>query len=1084
MQKFRCIVSLLAIVLCATISTQAQFTRQQAIDTVINHVVAADTGTIKVYIADSIYTTTDTPVTYTGDTITSPYGSYHLFFVDDIPAANWQHPCRYLMVSSTTGSISTVNQTTFPAGLGQEYSLIADIPAHQAFDPGQQPDITPPPANPDGDLYAVLVAGNITYGDEKKYSNDMALMYNTLLENGYTKENIIVHYGDGIGTHEDYGDDFDGPPESDDIDYPAYRTDIEATFTMLSNTLDDNDVLFVYVTDHGGNKIINGSWTEYIALSHPSLNVDYLYDSEFTILLDGITCSEVIFVMQQCYSGGFIDDVMHNTTLDAADVQIYTAAGTGNNFSNGLSYSEQWLTNNLYDEFTFYWCAAVRGYYPDFEYPWTTEIVTGQFPFENVPDLGDHHDGDHDPDLNADGYISMEEAFEYALYMDTWVDDGVYYPHAQVNPENPMDDDGDCAECQTLTGYAGHITLEALNGHQKTFRVSGTFTIDNYLEFANNTQTGVYLAENAEILVANLITDDNVTFTGTSANNQIRVSNSMQLGNNNTFTSDEVLWDVFLDGDQMQTTINQATFENCRLHNYGEALTITNSTFDDCQYTFSHKGAVSITETDFNRTWLYLENTEDNDNKVTVYDCNFNTDVFMVGIDLWNYGKFDISHNSIDGFYNGIQLMQSGYGPARNQNIHHNTITNCTQNGIVAYGSIATIHTNQINGNRYGVWFGNNSDIILHGYSSAGSYQQTQVIRDNSKYEVYASQYSFPIYFRYNAIIDDDNIGGASDALVYHNAGSGVSKDVRYNCWEETAGSFSASQDLYPGGCIWSPTWCPGGSSDRTPGADEDMYEVAVNLFDSEDYAGAKTIYQTLIGQYPESKFAKAAMQELFALEQYGSDDYNSLKQYYTSNSTIQSDTTLNETGKYLAAKCDIKTANWPDAIGFYENSILNPESFEDSIFAIIDLGYAYFMMENSGQKSAYSGNLYQHKPESKEQFKENRDYLLSLLPAEFKHNVESVPADAMQSNITLFQNTPNPATESTVLSFELNEDAKIIISLHDYTGSKIMEPYNKFTQSGTRSVAIDLRTLSPGVYFYSIFSNGQKVYTQKLIKM
>ncbi len=271
MQKFRFIVSLLAIVMCASTSTQAQFTRQQAIDTVLNHVVAADTGTIKIYIADGVYTTAHTPLTYTGDTITSPYGSYHLFFVDDIPAAYWQHPCRYLLVSSTTGSVSIVNQTAFPEGLNQDYSLIADTPAHQAFDPGQQPDITPPPANPDGDLYAVLIAGNITYGDEQKFSNDLALVYNTLLEQGYTKENIIVHYGDGVGTHEDYGDDFDGPPESDDIDYPAYTEDIYWTFYNLSYTLDEDDVLFVYVTNHGGLHLDGNEWKQYIELAHPTL---------------------------------------------------------------------------------------------------------------------------------------------------------------------------------------------------------------------------------------------------------------------------------------------------------------------------------------------------------------------------------------------------------------------------------------------------------------------------------------------------------------------------------------------------------------------------------------------------------------------------------------------------------------------------------------------------------------------------------------------------------------------------------------------------------------------------------------------
>jgi hypothetical protein len=68
----------------------------------------------------------------------------------------------------------------------------------------------------------------------------------------------------------------------------------------------------------------------------------------------------------------------------------------------------------------------------------------------------------------------------------------------------------------------------------------------------------------------------------------------------------------------------------------------------------------------------------------------------------------------------------------------------------------------------------------LYGYSGAANPAQTQEIRDNDSYEVYASQYSFPIYFRYNMIEDDDNIGGEEDALVYYNTGTGgiTLKDV------------------------------------------------------------------------------------------------------------------------------------------------------------------------------------------------------------------------------------------------------------------------------------------------------------------
>jgi hypothetical protein len=808
-----------------------------------------------------------------------------------------------------------------------------------------------------------------------------------------------------------------------------------------------------------------------------------MYDSEFAYYLGQVSCSEVIVMMQQCYSGGFIQDIFNSSPV-SADLQIYTAAGTGNSYINGLAYTELWLTNGLYDEFTFYWCAAVRGYYPDFEYPWTTNIVTGQFPFENVPGLGDHHDGDHYPDLNADGYISMEEAYDYARHMDTWVEYGENYQYVPLEtPEVPMEDAEECAKCQTMTGYAGHIALEQLHGcgwESSVFRISGNLTVDNYLEFRYG-QTGIYLATaDAQINTNTLITCDEVTFIGTNAANQIRISNSLQLGNDNIFTSDGPSWDVYLNGIEMQTNINQATFNKCRLHNYGDALTITHSTFDDCQYTFSHKGEVSITDTDFDRTWLYLENTEVNLNTVSVTNCSFTTDITMAAIDLWNYNQYNITNNTIHGYYNGIQMFQSGYGELKKAMISDNNITNCTHRGILAYNSRGAFYRNHIYDNCYGVWLADHSSVQLFGNYNASTNAETQEIRDNHSYEVYASQYSFPPYFRYNVIIDDDNLGAPGDPLVFHSGGNFTIHDVKYNCWEDIPGSFVAAEDLYPGGYFWQPTWCPGDNKNNTPDPDEDMYEIAGNLFESEDYAGAKTMYQTLIDQYPQSKYAKAAMQELFALEKFVSNDYSALKQYYATSATIQSDTALFESAAFLSSKCDVKTENWPGAINYYENIILAPETMEDSIFAIINLGYVYFVMENSGYKSAHTGNLAQYKPETKEQFFEDRDYLLSLLPDDKTKN-------PMQENLAklnegeLLQNVPNPFNGTTQIGYKLENESTVHLNIYNYTGQLISQ-INEGTQTkGTHQISFNATGLTNGIYFYSISVNGQTTDARKM---
>jgi hypothetical protein len=242
-------------------------------------------------------------------------------------------------------------------------------------------------------------------------------------------------------------------------------------------------------------------------------------------------------------------------------------------------------------------------------------------------------------------------------------------------------------------------------------------------------------------------------------------------------------------------------------------------------------------------------------------------------------------------------------------------------------------------------------------------------------------------------------------------------------------------------------------------------------------------MYEMLVNQYPESKFAKAALQELFALEKFATNDYNSLKQYYASNSTIQTDTALAKLGNYLVSKCDVKLENWPDAIGYCENIIQSPESLEDSIFAIIDLGYVYFVMENSGFKAAFAGKLAQYKPASKEQFIENRNYLLSLIPGDKK-------SETLNRNIAklkegeLLQNVPNPFSGTTKIWYKLENEAAIQLNIYNYTGQLIKSIDEGTQPKGSHSIEFDAKGLKDGIYLYSIFVNGKKTDSEKMTIM
>jgi hypothetical protein len=803
--------------------------------------------------------------------------------------------------------------------------------------------------------------------------------------------------------------------------------------------LKPGDQLFVYVTNHGDGGYGDNKSSISLPDSQNNNRTIPLYDYELEEYLKGIKCSQMIFLMQQCYSGGFIANLMNvqGEDIKCKNRSIYTECDI-----NEWGYGEKYITGLKYDEFTYYWSAAARGVYPNTVYPWQPRCAVGDFNFEEVPFFDDHH-GDHPPDEDSDGFVQLDEAFDYANYFDTWSEEGYYNPHPNFPSywkETPQTDyTTSLDEFQTLCGFAGKIDHDSNLEQGRSFLLGGDIKVFENVNLTIADEIELYFGNENTILSSNpgseLIIGNDISFIGTNTTNKIEVNGDFQIGQNVTFTSTGPLWDVFLNNTSLQTLFETTTFEKCRLHNYGQSLTITNSTFNDCYIVESHRGNVTVKDnTSFDRTWLYLENTEDNNNTATISNCSFTTDYTMVAIDLWNYAQYDISNNTIDSYYNGIQLSQSGFGIAKKQKIMDNIITNCSQNGIIAYNSLGSVYRNHINNNRYGAWFGNNSNISLYGNSGASSNNQTQEITDNTSYEVYASQNSFPVYFRYNVIIDEDNTGAPSDPLVYYSAGLGDlnSLDIRYNCWGV---NFNAAQDFYPSGYIWSPIWCPGNNENLSASPDEDVYEVANNLFETENFADAKSMYELLVNQYPESKFAKASLQELFALEKFATNDYNSLKQYYATKSTIQADTALAKLGNYLVSKCDVKLENWPDAIDYCENIIQSPETPEDSIFAIIDLGYVYFVMENSGYKSAFTGKLTGYKPASKEQFIENRNYLLSLIPGDNK-------SETLNRNIAelkegeLLQNIPNPFSGTTKIWYKLENEAAIQLNIYNYTVS------------------------------------------------
>jgi hypothetical protein len=353
----------------------------------------------------------------------------YVVFIDDMALANFEHPCRYVFVDRKTGDTSVTQATTPPVGLldwlnmeTESYRAMKNAKNVRAL---RSPRRGGPPMTPrGGEFYAVLMSGGASTGNNHvRYWNDLSNIYITLVDvYGYKDQNIIVLCSDGLDPAVDQSNGLNSHPDldgdgDDDIMYSCVKSNIQLVFGQLSTILTSSDQLFVFTTDHGGT---NGGWNTYENL----WNFEELADSELETMYAALPACDIITTMEQCYSGGFLDNLSQNQMNRV--------------FSSACRYDElSWAMppNYEYDTYVFYWTAAVKG-----------EDAYG------VP---------CDADYNQDGLVSMHEAFLYAEANDISAET----PQYNSNPALLGDD--------LCLGPGPNLSLRILGGRPDGFASPG-----------------------------------------------------------------------------------------------------------------------------------------------------------------------------------------------------------------------------------------------------------------------------------------------------------------------------------------------------------------------------------------------------------------------------------------------------------------------------------------------------------------------------------------------------------------------------------------------------------------------------------
>lgn len=85
--------------------------------------------------------------------------------------------------------------------------------------------------------------------------------------------------------------------------------------------------------------------------------------------------------------------------------------------------------------------------------------------------------------------------------------------------------------------------------------------------------------------------------------------------------------------------------------------------------------------------------------------------------------------------------------------------------------------------------------------------------------------------------------------------------------------------------------------------------------------------------------------------------------------------------------------------------------------------------------------------------------------------------------DFSLNQNYPNPFNPVTSITFNMKNSGVVSLKVYDVSGAEVMKIIDNETLSaGVKSQFVDASSLSSGVYFYSLFINGEKIDTKKMM--
>jgi hypothetical protein len=308
--------------------------------------------------------------------------------------------------------------------------------------------------------YAILISGDRgppvevdrTYmasaNTRDEFWNDLYLMWESLYTMGFKNDNIYVFYEEGEGVNSPAR--YNSSSEYDIDDIVDYETKRDTIFSILEKLADgyapdgipqltNNDFLFIWTFGHGNATSTDTTITVWD---------NTITDTELASYLDDIAYDNRIIWMQQCFSGGFIDDLSNsNSVIITACKSDEFAYRADEDYPDGADSTESdyWGSSwSHHGEFNYHGINAAN-----------LETIIGN--------------SLNAPDKNSDNKTSIQEIFDWADSTESSKNAHYVYPFT-YGPQHPqIEDVGSNASSLYLDVNPPSVTISSSveSGHPK-----------------------------------------------------------------------------------------------------------------------------------------------------------------------------------------------------------------------------------------------------------------------------------------------------------------------------------------------------------------------------------------------------------------------------------------------------------------------------------------------------------------------------------------------------------------------------------------------------------------------------------------